>query len=125
MRSMSVGCASVLLALGTRPALAEPSPETERVKLTWHDASSKPCLDPRGLAERVERELGRRIFVRADEPPASIELTVEVSEQGADDLELQLELLQNGERLGGRTLRGSSVHCDALVESSIVVIALL
>ena len=116
---------AAVLAFSARPSQAEPAPYAERVKFTWHDASPTSCLDPRALAERIERELGRPVFVRANEPPANVELKVEVLVLPADAIELQLELLRDGERMGGRTLHGSAEHCTELFDSSVVVMALL
>jgi hypothetical protein len=113
-----------LFALAPKLTAAEPV----RVALVWHAPSGGvDCLTPSSLAQRVETQLGHPVFVAPGSPAADVELAVDVSSGGAQGREMQveLELRRRGESLGGRSLQGSADNCTALLDSLVVVVALL
>jgi len=110
--------------LSARPAHAESSGQMVRVALRWHvEPRAAECLPPEIVQRRVEAQLGRPVFVtEGDASDVTLKLDAH-SEESA--LRVELELQHAGESLGSRSLAGTSDECAKLVDSLVVVIALL
>lgn len=119
---LSVGA----LCAVSRLARAEVSAEPVRVALDFQSGAPRAvCLTPAALTSAVEAQLARPVFVApASAAEADVTLTVRVVAVGSDTI-VELELIRAGESLGGRTLVGSVERCAGLLDSLIVVVALL
>ena len=110
--------------LSARPAQAQSGVEMVRVALHWHaEPEAAECLQPEVVRQRVEAQLGRSVFV--PETGAS-DVTLKLDANSQDSaVRVELELQRAGESLGSRSLEGRSDECAKLVDSLVVVIALL
>lgn len=108
----------------TPPAQARTSVETSRVALLWQaDPAASECLRPEIVQQRVEAQLGHSVFV-AEDAPSDVSLILDAHAL-ASALHVELELQRDGESLGSRSLDGTGDECAKLIDSLVVVIALL
>lgn len=107
-----------------RPGQAQTSAETARVALHWSAApDASACLQPETVQQRVEAQLGHSVFVTAG---VASDVTLNVDAQCVESaIHVELELQRAGESLGNRSLEGNREECAKLVDSLVVVIALL
>lgn len=114
-----------LAALSSKRAAAEPVV----FDLEWRvPTAGLECLNASSVEQRVEEQLGRDRFAAPgsdSEVALQAIVSASVAPQASNSVRVDLELRRHGESLGGRSLEGSRDHCAALLESLVVVVALL
>ena len=109
----------------SRSGRAQEAAPPVRVALEFQSSATRAaCLTPAALGSGVEAQLARPVFVPPGSAEADVTLTVRVIAAGSDAV-VELELIHRGESLGGRTLLGPVERCSALLDSLVVVVALL
>lgn len=105
-----------------RPAFAQS--ETLRVALRWNaEPEAAACVQSEPVQQRVEAQLGHAVFV-SEAAAHDVTLSLDAREVHSA-LQVELEMTREGASLGTRSLEGTSAECAKLIDSLVVVIALL
>jgi hypothetical protein len=118
--------ASALLVASALTPLAISTAHAQRTSsLGWARLpGAEDCISTQALAERVERRLGRRVFVSASQADFALEGRVERADAGGAFVATLVVSDRAGRVLGRRVLRAPGPSCAPLEAPLVLVIAI-